>query len=256
MVKYIFIFFIIFSIYYLLNKNIIIIKENFNNNNYTAIIIEPRKHLALEFVLTNFLENLSNEWNIIIFHGTNNKLYIENIINNKLLKYKSRIKLENLNVDNLSLKEYNKLLTSKEIYDKIPTEIFLIFQTDSLICSDYKDIINYFLKYDYVGAPWKFNNVGNGGLSLRKKSKMLEIINKCNYNNKPEDYYFTQSCNNLIYRNLPTVNEAKNFSMEGIYNDISFGIHKPWAHLNEEKIINKEKYCKGLLKLKELNKNF
>lgn len=254
MIKYIFIFVILFTIYYILNKNIIITKENFSN--YTAIIIEPRKHIALEFVLTNFLENLSNEWNIIIFHGNKNKSYIENIINNTLLKYKSRITLENLKVDDLTLKEYNNLLTSKELYQYIPTEIFLIFQTDSLICSDYKDLIHDFLKYDYVGAPWKFNMVGNGGLSLRRKSKMLEIINKCDYNNKPEDYYFTQSCNDLINRNLPSINEAKKFSMEGVYNDISFGIHKPWSHLNKKDIIKKEKYCKGLLKLKELNKNF
>ena len=32
------------------------------NNKYTAIIVEPRKHIALEFVLNNFLENLNNDW--------------------------------------------------------------------------------------------------------------------------------------------------------------------------------------------------
>jgi hypothetical protein len=48
---------------------------------YTAIIIEPRKHKALTFVLTNFLENLSNEWDFIIFHGINNSEYIKNILN-------------------------------------------------------------------------------------------------------------------------------------------------------------------------------
>jgi hypothetical protein len=48
-------------------------KTRKNRNKYTALIIEPRKHKALEFVLKNFLENLSNEWSIIIFHGNLNK---------------------------------------------------------------------------------------------------------------------------------------------------------------------------------------
>ena len=53
--------------------------ESFNNINkedtYTAIIIEPREHKALEFVLSNFLQNLSTKWNFIIFHGNKNTLH-------------------------------------------------------------------------------------------------------------------------------------------------------------------------------------
>ena len=37
----------------------------------------------------------------------------------------NRIKLINLNVDNLSIRNYNDLLVSKEFYDDIPTEVFL-----------------------------------------------------------------------------------------------------------------------------------
>jgi hypothetical protein len=77
---------------------------------YTAIIIEPRKHKALEFVLDNFLENLNNDWNIIIYHGTNNIEYLQNIINTKLQKYKNRITTRNLNVDNLSINNCQSLL--------------------------------------------------------------------------------------------------------------------------------------------------
>jgi hypothetical protein len=54
-------------------------KENFTNK-YTAVIIEPREHKALSFVLKNFLENLSDEWNIIIMHGNNNAKFINNIL--------------------------------------------------------------------------------------------------------------------------------------------------------------------------------
>ena len=52
------------------------IRKKGGNNSYTAIIIEPRKHKALSFVLNNVLNNLNDSWNIIVFHGNLNKEYI------------------------------------------------------------------------------------------------------------------------------------------------------------------------------------
>jgi hypothetical protein len=252
--KFIIIIIIIIVIFYTIiayyKKNIIDYYDNVNK--YTAIIIEPRSHKALELVLTNFLENLSDEWNIIIMHGNNNISYIDNIINNNLTQYKNRIKMINLNIDNLSIKEYNNLLLSESLYEKIPTEIFLIFQTDSIICESNKDDINNFLEYDYVGAPWIGNQeVGNGGLSLRRKSKMIEKIKKCKYSGNAEDLFFSD--NNCYPLNKPSIDEAKNFSIETIYNDKSFGVHKPWLYLKDD-IDNLKKNCKNLDKLIEFNK--
>ena len=49
----------------------------FQKSKYTAIIVEPREHKALAFVLENFLENLNDDWNVIILHGTENKKYVK-----------------------------------------------------------------------------------------------------------------------------------------------------------------------------------
>jgi hypothetical protein len=210
---------------------------------YTAIIVEPRQHKALFFVLNNFLENLSNEWNIIVFHGKQNHGYLNNIINNNLLQYKNRITLIKMNVDNLTINDYNKIfITNVHFYDKIPTETFLVFQTDSMIFKNNKHLIDNFLKFDYAGAPWSDNifdkyNVGNGGLSLRKKSKMLEIIEKSKkyLQNVNEDIFF--SCNDIVPLYKPTFEEAKLFSIELVYSDISFGCHKPWGSPDYNKIV-------------------
>jgi hypothetical protein len=215
----------------------------------TAVIIEPRRHKALSFVLENFLNNLSDNWSVIIMHGNKNEDYVNDIIKNDLDSFDERITTVNLGVDNLTINDYNELLKDKDFYNKIPTELFLIFQTDSIICNDYSDLINDFMKYDYVGAPWE-DAVGNGGLSLRKKSKMLEIIEKCPKDKINEDIYFANPCVD-IYK--PTIEEAKLFSVEKLPSNISFGVHKAWAYLNDSQLDEKIQRCKPLKKLVELN---
>jgi len=45
--------------------------------------------------------------------------------------------------------------------------------------------IEEFYEWDYVGAPWKFQqHGGNGGLSLRNPKAMIEVIKRKPY--KPE----------------------------------------------------------------------
>jgi len=196
---------------------------------YTAIIVEPRKHRALSYVLNNILTNLSNDWNVVVCHGTQNAEFVNNIISSDLSTYRNRITLRNLGVENLDLNEYNKLLATKSFYDYIPTEMFLVFQTDSIIIPKYAFLINAFLKYDYVGAPWQNDNkIGNGGFSLRRKSKMLEIIEKVPYNyGTQEDTYFSYA---PIPMYKPTFDEAKLFSVETVFSEVTFGCHKPWNH--------------------------
>jgi hypothetical protein len=108
------------------------IKKDFK---YTAIIVEPRKHKALEFVLNNICDCLTDEWRIILFHGKNNHEFANEIVSqlNNIL-YKNRITLVNLYVDNLNQQTYSQLLANRNtIYEHIETDIFLVFQTDSIM---------------------------------------------------------------------------------------------------------------------------
>ena len=42
----------------------------------TAIIVEPRKHRALGFVVKNVLENLNSNWTVRIYHGNGNENFV------------------------------------------------------------------------------------------------------------------------------------------------------------------------------------
>ena len=209
-----------------------------------AIIVEPRKDPMLIKVLNNFLELLPKNTIIYIFHGIDNEKYIydnfyKEINNGKII-------LINLKKKNLTIEEYNSLLVSKDFYNMINGENLLIFQMDTCLCSNTKYKFEDFFMYDYVGAPWMKDNlnikgiknkVGNGGLSLRKKSNILKHIDTHPYKDEPEDVYFAKS--NIL--KFPSIEKAAEFSTEHLFNPYSMGFHKPDVHLSEsnKKIVRK-----------------
>lgn len=231
---------------------------------YTAIMVEPRKHPALEFVLQNFTENLNEDWNFIIYHGKTNEKMLKDIVSRLSADVQNRITLINLNVKNLNIKQYSTMFFCPTFYDNIPTETFLIFQTDSMILKENKDKINDFFKYDYVGAPWPKTmgrlgkmEVGNGGLSLRKKSKMVELLQ---YKEKAvehgkfgkyiaEDQFFSGYFVPEVKVYKPTFIKAKDFSVESIYSNAPFGIHKCWIYNGLDKLLLSYPEIKILQKL-------
>ena len=204
---------------------------------HTAIIVEPRKHLALGFVVRNVLDNLPANWNVRIYHGTKNQTFVENLLETEFSQDAQRISLDSLGLDNLQTPmEYSKLLSSREFTQKIPTETFIVFQTDSMINPKHKDLLSKFLKYDYVGAPWPWEHlqVGNGGFSLRKRSRMLKVINTTpRYRGAYEDQYFSMG-SRTFQLFIPKREEAMEFSIEQVYSPKSFAIHNAWKYLPEK----------------------
>jgi hypothetical protein len=221
---------------------------------YTAIIVEPRKHRALEFVLRNVLDNLDEKWSVRIYHGTENENWLREILETKFGSELSRISSENLGVANLkSSQDYSKIFTTRSFLEGIPTETFLVFQTDSMINPAHRGLIHKFMQYDYVGAPWPwdFLKVGNGGFSLRKRSMMLKILDIFGpYNGAFEDQFYSKGCD-ILKAHKPTAEEAREFAIEQIYHPYSFGQHKSWIHqpAKKEELCNQ---CEGLETLIQL----
>ena len=218
---------------------------------YTALIVEPREHFALKFVLSNILNNLDSDWSIVILHGNKNVNYLDNVIEditNTTVNVKERIQRLNLGVDNLKQMEYSDLFFDPRFYDYIPTEMFLIFQTDSMIIPENKDRIYEYMEYDYVGAPWPDTNyvtplqVGNGGFSLRRKSKMLELLSHSDaeylkhknisraVNHYVEDIFFSGIYHEGIQVNKPSYQKASEFSIESVYSKNPFAVHAVWKY--------------------------
>lgn len=141
-----------------------------------------------------------------------------------------------------SIQEYNRLLLSVDFYTKYSSfEFMLILQTDAIV---FRDELEYWCStpYDYVGAPWpnvfelnlqtgRFEggfskhvrtHVGNGGLSLRRNGKCIQLLNEFPVEQElflragsSEDLFFSVlgavSCNFV----MPNEVTASLFAMEG-----------------------------------------
>tara|TARA_B100000886_G_scaffold340185_1_gene308308 strand:- start:64 stop:834 length:771 start_codon:yes stop_codon:yes gene_type:complete len=217
-----------------------------------AVIVEPRKHKNLIPVVMNFISILPDEWKIKIFYGKSAYNYI---YNSDIKSYidTGKIFLQQLLVDNLDRYTYSDLLKSKKFWEDCLVENILMFQTDSILCKNSEFNINDFLDFDYIGSAWWFNvknqndncHGGNGGFSFRKRSSMIECINKFppvkttgNVNileERYEDVYFINSLFNLN-KKISSKEESKKFGVQNFYDKYkSFGTHRFWDFLSEEK---------------------
>jgi hypothetical protein len=212
---------------------------------YEAVFIECRCFPHIEFLIRNTIYKLGEEWSHTVICGIQNYSYMSNIIN----KISPNIKLIKIDKNNLSVIEYNKLLTSLNFWEMLKGEKILIYQEDSFI---FKNNIMDFIKWDYIGAPLPLgtndtpNSVGNGGLSLRTRNTIIEVIKRIspteteynsstiNYmktnglNYPPEDVYFSKNMQELSIGKVADWNIASDFSSESHYNYNSFGGHKFW----------------------------
>lgn len=131
-------------------------------------------------------------------------------------------------------RDYNILLTSPEFWHELPFDKVLIFQHDSGLL---REGIHEFLEWDYIGAPWKFQeHGGNGGLSWRSKSAMLECIMSMTWNPSlgNEDVYFSNLLKRMPQFKLAPREVCEKFSCESIYKEGTLGYHAIDKYLTKE----------------------
>lgn len=199
-------------------------------------LIEFRKHPYTKPVLYNMCNIYGGtDTTLYIIHGTENEHFVKDIV-----KDWSNVRTIRYDHDNIDIEQYNEIMTSVELYNLFQTEFVLIFQTDTIIR---KQIPEQFFQYKYVGAPWmgypndfphnphiRLGNklVGNGGFSLRHVERMKEVCSKFKKTNADlhEDVFIT---NYLDDSDVPSVDIAKQFSVEWIYYEDPVGVHHAWS---------------------------
>jgi hypothetical protein len=197
-----------------------------------AVIVDTRR-LSLYQVITEHLFYLPKYTKLYIFSSEDNR-HLQEMLN-----------CEFHVVEINDIKGYNKLLKSKNFWNKIKEENILIFQEDSRLL---REGIEDFYKYDYVGAAWDFYPfVGNGGLSFRHKSAMLKVLEVCNPENDiNEDVYFAWGCN-VLKLILAPVHVANKFSCETQFNLGTLGYHAIEKYLSLEQVNEIKKQYESII---------
>ncbi len=198
-----------------------------------AVIVETRRHPALEPIVKNAMYFLGPGWNLHIFHGDKNKGYVRKLF------AKSGARFSNLRSMD-SIPEYNRLMTSASFWNKIKAEHVLIFQTDAALR---RRGIEEFMAYDYVGSPWRKElpwnpsdlSGGNGGISLRSHASMMEVISHIPYRGGPEDIYFVHAMKMLGMKVAPR-EVCTRFGVESLFSEDPFAIHAIEKYLSPDQV--------------------
>ena len=186
-------------------------------------------------------------------------------------------------MDDLRGQAYSDLLTNPEFWNSMPTENLLLIQTDTMCLGG--DGFDGIEEYDYAGAPWWLQCpqtkyvfspdsgpyrptaisqgwalgelwpklVGNGGLSFRKKSAMVECCRKFCLQSSPrrgatvvvgkDGTYRPVTAEDVFRRDVPRLKKkiptrevAGRFAREEIMPEClearpaCFGLHKPYPY--------------------------
>ena len=185
------------------------------------LILETRLSLSLILVIKNALYKMPN-FNLMIISTKKTLEFLEKIFGK--LPYKIEINKSKINLD-----EYSKILLDQNIWKKINEERVLIFQSDSIILRNIKDLE--FPKLSMLGPVCvnlddekKF--IINGGFSYRNKDLMLELCGNKPITSNIEDIFFTEQIRSHYPELMHSIEECNDFAIESIGNKLKAkGIH-------------------------------
>ena len=194
------------------------------------VLIEPRQHYALEYVVKNALYHLPG-WGLYVFHSHDNEDFVR-----AALSGVENVEFRRMDTHSLAIADLNRMLLDPRFWDEVHADKALLFQTDSLFV---RGGVEEFERFDYVGAPWARDNertgllgslvppgAGNGGLSLRSVRKMREITRRLRVRptgREQEDLAFSLALGFDDSSTMPTRETAYKFAAEVPCSDLENG---------------------------------
>ena len=212
---------------------------------FEAVFIEYKCIPHVEFIIRNAIHRLGKKWSYTIICGNENHEFMINLCKS----ISTSIHVIKTNYEKMNETEYNRLLTSLYFWNLLHGTKILIYKKDSFI---YKSNIDEFMNWDYISAPFPLNqkntpeNIGNGGLSLRTRQSMIDVIHRKKTNEvvydssvlkymirygvhcPPEDLYFSKVLSELEIGRVADKKTSTFFSSNFLYNPDSFGGYKFW----------------------------
>ncbi|KAI9740669.1 MAG: hypothetical protein M1818_004633 [Claussenomyces sp. TS43310] len=181
------------------NRKIPSSSETYTPRNVAAII-EDRPLASLAPLLLHFSSVLGPAWPIVLFASED--VHPDSVPFLRAVE-EGRNSVRRLppDVHFANHQAVSEFLTLPWFWEQLaPAGHVLLFQADSILCANSDARVEDFLGYDFVGAPMDVPanpSVGygagyNGGLSLRNRSMMLDIVNSFNWKGEKAQGKITQ----------------------------------------------------------------
>lgn len=180
-----------------------------------AVIIETRESAAIIPLILHFSAVLGPDWPIVIYTSTEN--FGSFSTSEALLRHQhsGRVVIRSL-ADGLYFPNWDSVsnfLTTPWMWtDLAPAEYLLIFQADSVLCSNSVRSVEDFFEWDLIGAPIspQWGQGYNGGLSLRRRSTTMRVLQEFDWTKNPhprfeDQWYYFRYENYLPYFRLACV---------------------------------------------------
>jgi hypothetical protein len=210
---------------------------NNTENTKAVVFLEDERSFWAKPLLNNFATYLNTGWNYYWFCTQKNYDFMVNLT--REMGWNITVKMIQEVIPDIphqmSGDTFNRVYKDPRWWSFFTEETILSAQLDTVLLREFDEK---WLQYDMIGAPCNWNTM-NGGLTLRKKSKMLECLNLPNFMDvrfspAAEDVYFTSCLRYLEEKGqakLPTREEATGFSIENFPVNVSefsgqpFGLH-------------------------------
>ncbi|KAI3337302.1 hypothetical protein HD806DRAFT_518201 [Xylariaceae sp. AK1471] len=170
------------------------------NVSKVALLVENRALPSLAPLLLHFISVVPPDWRFRFMGSPESVSFL-----NKSHAVRSQVDSGKLdltyiptNMSTNGQEMISRFLTNLWLYETVlqPAEWLLLFQTDSILCANSRQNLNDYLDYDWVGAPWNPSGRfgGNGGLSLRRVSAIIEVLRDQVRvdGSEPEDVWLTE----------------------------------------------------------------
>jgi hypothetical protein len=156
-----------------------------------AVILEDRNLTHLMPLMMHFSSVLGPTWPIVLFTSANANLSTSAPFQRAVADSRIIIKYIPEGTKLKTSHAVSSFLTKPWFWEQLaPSKRVLLFQADSILCANSPIRVDDFLEYDMVGAPiGAFWGEGfNGGLSLRNRELILDILKIANWTTEKDLY--------------------------------------------------------------------
>jgi hypothetical protein len=197
------------------------------------VIVERRAHPNLKFCIQNAVF-FCRGYSLHIFCSNANYEFVKVICGKQFENIHIHRAFDTIGTPKQGYVDYNRLLKTKEFYESLTEEHIITLETD---CYFLKKLPESIYMYDYVASvwPWLPLEPGGGGLSYRKRSKMLKI---CEHQPSvedgfPQDIFINNGVKTLGLK-YPSYNESLHYFTESHYSHTAIGTHQWWTYCKLE----------------------